>query len=350
MSNNYEPQELTYSLNVCEADLIILAAGFEDRAIHFISEAKFKESAFCILVGFNNGVPLNNDIWNRYLDIVSNKFQPARIIHVKIKEKYPQRYEKDIEKSLAILPREINNIWIDISGFPTYGICSTLVACRSFYSNLKQTIIYTEAKEYHPSHEEFLDLQEKHPDGIEFLPKSMALEMSEVLILESFSGHRSKEGVSCLAIFCGYEVHRSAGVIDSINPSKLLMLYGNPGNSELAWRLNLSQELHKKFEVNRMSAIEVVSTLSPYESLNRLEEYYQYLFEDYDFTIAPVCSKMQVVGTYLFWEKHKEVQLVFPLPIGYSIDLQPKGVRRTFKFELEPKSSLYQNLNINLNA
>ena len=50
---------------------------------------------------------------------------------------------------------------------------------------------------------------------------------------------------------------------------------------------------------------------------------------------------MQVIGTFLFWENHKEVQLVFPLPIGYSVDLQPKGYGDTYITILEPRNSLY---------
>lgn len=165
-------------------------------------------------------------------------------------------------------------------------------------------------------------------------------------MLQSFSGHRSKEGVSCLAVFAGYEVHRTAGVIDNINPSMLLLLYGKPGDEKLRWRLDLSRSLHRKFESTRRTAVEEVSTLHLNESIEVLELYYQYLFEDYDFTIAPVCSKMQVVATFLFWERYREVQLVFPLPIGYATELSPKGVGRTFITELEPRNSLYRQVSL----
>ena len=135
-----------------------------------------------------------------------------------------------------------------------------------------------------------------------------------------------------------HKVEILIGAIESINPSALLLLYGSPGNDEIKWRLELSKDLHRRFETTRKTAVEVVSTLNPQEALDTLEEYYDYLFEDYDFTVSPVCSKMQAVAVYLFWEKYKEVQLVFPMPLGYSTDRKPKGVSDTYLTYLHPKN------------
>jgi len=139
-------------------------------------------------------------------------------------------------------------------------------------------------------------------------------------------------------------IQRSSGVIDSINPSLLLLIYGKPAGPHLSWRLDLSRELHRKFETSRRTAIETVSTLDFNESLSILEDYYEYLFEDYDFTISPICSKMQVIGVYLFWERYKEVQLVFPMPVAYNLNRSPQGSSDTYITLLEPRDSLYSSL------
>lgn len=343
-----QPAEYFYGKEASPLDMLILAAGFEERAFNFLSNSTFNPSACCVLIGFDNDIPNNAEVYSKYAKEVDTKFKSSNIFKITLVANKLSKFEIELSSILSKVSEISGNVWVDISGMPTHIICSTLNVCRQLSSSNSQSVVYSSAKDYHPTVIEYQKLKANNPGGIEFLPKSMAREMSEVLMLESFSGHRSKEGVSCLAVFAGYEVHRTAGVIENINPSMLLLLYGNPGNEKLTWRLELSRSLHKKFESTRRTAVEEVSTLHISESIDVLELYYQYLFEDYDFTIAPVCSKMQVVATFLFWERYKEVQLVFPLPIGYSTELSPIGVGKTFITELEPRNSLYRQANLSV--
>jgi hypothetical protein len=324
-------------------ELLILAAGFEDRAFEFISKTNFSSNASCILAKFDFDITENKDIYLKFKRQLESKFSEGRLFEIEISQSKPQQFEKQLKDTLPKILPFIGEAWIDISGLPTHAICSALRISRKYFPSKEQVIVYTAAKNYFPSNNEYQKLKNSSSDGVvDFLPPTMALEMSEVLMLEGFSGHRSKEGVSCLAVFAGYDVDRSSGVIESINPSTLLLLYGTPGANDIQWRLELSKDLHKKFESTRKTATEVVSTLNPQESIDVLEEYYEYLFEDYDFTVSPVCSKMQAVAVYLFWEKYKEVQIVFPVPLGYVIDRSPQGVRETYLTYLHPKNMLFR--------
>lgn len=336
-----------YNGNKSLCELLILAAGFEDRAFEFISKTCFSSNANCILVRFDFDINENEDIQLKYEQQIASKFSINRVFRIEINQSTPQLFEKQLKDTLPKIPPFSGETWIDISGLPTHAICSTLRLTRKYFPSREQVIVYTAAKDYIPTYDEYQRLKNSLKNKVvDFLPPTMALEMSEVLMLEGFSGHRSKEGVSCLAVFAGYDVDRSSGVIESINPSTLLLLYGAPGGDGLEWRLELSKDLHKRFESTRKAASEVVSTLNPQESIDVLERYYEYLFEDFDFTVSPVCSKMQAVATYLFWEKYKEVQLVFPLPIGYSIDKRPHGVSKTYLTYLHPQNVLYRDVEI----
>ncbi|MGN7885405.1 hypothetical protein [Dyadobacter sp. 22481] len=338
---NSAPVEYEYKAGNAKCDVLILAAGFEDRAYHFLETATFADDAHCILICFDNDISENLEVTKKFIFRANDKFKSENIQKILLSRTSISNFERNIASTLATLPRVVSNIFIDVSGMPNYCICISLNAIRNYYPYVGQGVIYSSAKQYFPTYDEY----HKKTDIIEnseFLPVSMATEMSEVLMLEAFSGHRSKEGISCLAIFAGYDAHRSAGVIESINPSMLLLMHGEPGDNSLNWRLDLSRQLHKKFENTRKTASEVVSTLNSFESLSKLEEYYQFLFEDYDFTIAPICSKMQTVATYLFWERYREVQLVFPLPIGYSMDRRPQGVSKTYFTNLGAKNSLFR--------
>jgi hypothetical protein len=59
--------------------------------------------------------------------------------------------------------------------------------------------------------------------------------------------------------------------------------------------------------------------------------------------IAPICSKMHVVTSYLFWEKYGEVQLTFPVPIGYDPSKSPRGFRLTYSVKLAAKHGLFRH-------
>jgi hypothetical protein len=239
------------------------------------------------------------------------------------------------------LPRSLYRAAVDISGCTSYLTCLVLKCLREQFPFGTQKVFYTSAEHYSPSLKEYERMRAKAaPQDIEVVPRSMALEMSRNLVLEEFAGHRSRDARSCLVIFAGYEIHRSSGVIDAVNPALLLLLYGRPGEPGLGWRTELSKQLHRRFEKNRRTASEVVSTLDPLEAIGLLEEYYGFLTDEYDLVISPICSKMNSVAAYLFWERYGEVQLTFPLPIGYNPKHSPTGVDKTYCLELRPRRGL----------
>lgn len=321
-----------------ELDGLILAAGFEDRAFRLLEVGEFRTGAHCVLIRFQNDVGGNATVFEQYFDLAKRKFESSNIHVVDLPHSTPGRFESDLGRVLAILPRDSRVFGVDVSGQPAYAICMTLKALRTHRAGERQIVYYTAAIHYHPSREEYDAISGS--DEIELLPQSMALEMSENLSLDSFSGYRSQNARSCLAILAGYEAHRSTGVVEAVNPSLLLLMYGNPGDDTLSWRLDLSRRLHRKFERGRRTATEVVSTLHVNESLAVLERYYDFLIDDYDLIVTPIGSKMHSLAAYLFWERYGEVRLTFPLPIGYDPEIRPKGAGITYEVALEPRRPL----------
>lgn len=330
--------EVTSSLNG-----IILAAGFEERSCAWLKEGSFHQHAQCVLIRFRNNVPGNGKIFDQYVALAKQRFAPKAIHVVELHQDAPNRMESELGGVLSSLPRSVMRLGVDISGMPSYAACMALKCTRFVRNQHPMTVLYTAAKQYNPTFSQYRKLIAKQGGDIELLPDPMALEMRETLILDSFSGYRSQNAKTCLAIMAGYEAHRSTGVVDTVNPSLLLLLYGNPGAPELQWRLDLSRRLHTKFEKGRRTAETVVSTLHFQEALSALETFYDKLIDDYDLVIAPIGSKMQTLATYLFWERYPEVQLNFPLPIGYDPMRRPTGTGLSFHVEIEPRQSLFKN-------
>lgn len=334
MNSNIVPSQLKGSEITDACDLLILGAGFEDRAFAVLSKCSFRSGAICILITFDKTIPENRERKELFSLEIAKKFSHDNVFEVEIDPRRPGDFSINVENRLKSLPGIGKNIWIDISGLPGYAICCVLRASRFQYPGRELFIAYTAANDYFPTQREYRDLTKAQKGGVEYLPTSMAQGMSSILYIDCFNGHRSRNGATCFAIFAGYDAPRSAGAIDEINPARLLILYGKPGAENLQWRLDLSEQLHRRFELTRNTATEIVSTLNVQESLNILDQYYRYLFDDFDFTVAPVCSKMQCVATYLFWERYNEVQLIFPLPIEYSYDRRPRGVALTYRVAL----------------
>lgn len=321
-------------------DLLVLSAGFEERATAVISGGSFGQDARCLIV--EHRTSRNDGVAERYRKLVGERFASGHVMTVELDHDDPRRFEGDIQRKLVTLPRECRQVGVDISGLPGHAICSALKAVRDVMPMEEQAVFYTAAQEYNPDHATYLEMVASDPAEIELLPKSMALEMADNLILDSFAGYRSQSAKACLALFAGYEAHRSTGVVEAVNPALLILLYGRPGDEGLAWRLDLSRRLHRKFEKGRPTAVEVVSTLHLAEALEKLEAYYAFLVDDYDLVISPVSSKMHSVAAFLFWEKYREVQLTFPVPIGYDPARRPKGIGKTYSVRLGPRLPLFR--------
>lgn|GEM_PF-2766799 len=325
------------------ADLLVIAGGFEDRALNIIENARLRPTAHCIIVRYVNDVLNNKKLFQKYFD-EARRHLPEKNIHVvPLRGTDLATFSLTLSAVLARLPREVRSAAIDVSGMPAYLVCCVLKLVRKHRSREPQTVLYTSAREYNPTRAEYDGLTKDGRDEVELVPRALALEMSDNLVPDGFSGYRSQAGKVCLVLFAGYEVHRAAGVLDAINPSLLLLLYGQPGNPDLDWRLDLSRRLHKKFERGRRTAAEVVSTLEVAESIQMLESYYDRLIDEYDLVIAPISSKMQSVAAYMFWERYGEVQLIFPIPIGYEPANCPQGVSTTYQLLLNPRRTLFKS-------
>lgn len=349
MSNRAEQLDVqkigSAELVATDLDILVFAAGFEDRSSYIIDSAEFSANAKILLVRYINDIDENVVVFETYLRTAETKFNHDNIHIVDLNTDDVEQFSKDLEAQFKKIPPEFRRVGIDISGMTAYAICLCLKFSRNHRPFEKLRVFYTSAAEYIPTLEEFDNLKEKQTgDEIDYVPKSMAMEMSDNLVVEAFSGHRSGDARTCLAIFAGYEVHRSSGTIDAINPSLLLLMYGVPGAEQLAWRTDLSKKLHAKFETTRRCATEEVSTLFVQDSLNILEYYYNYLIDDYDLVLAPICSKMHSIAAYMFWERYGEIQLSFPLPIGYNISHRPKGIGTAYFVDLYEQRMLFRDV------
>lgn len=319
------------------SELVIIAAGFEQRSLTFFNKVWGEGIRNLLLIKYEAGPKENNTAFAKINATIKRTARFHQKVNcVALDTNKPLRFEQDLQQ--AILQQKLPNygsIWVDLSGISTYAICIILRICRAHFPMMDLNLIYTEAEAYYPTEKEYRKYYSKYGEkGIERLPISLTSEMSENLILDSFSGFTIRKDPTCLLLYAGYERHRSIGAIENINPSKLVIIYGKPGRRDLEWRLDMSKHLHANLLNERIRSEEVTSTLSVSENYQLLYEYYEMLYGDHNICISPINSKMQTVATYLIWETFKDIQLVFPLPIRYLPKRFSEAAGKTFHMRL----------------
>jgi len=319
--------------------LLIAAAGFERRAKATLDLLDGLPIRRAILIQYAPGYKENDAAFSTMNQTLRGRTEQEGLSTVLLDPKRPEEFALALSAAIARWRPDLQGeVWVDISAMVMQGICISLSVIRELAGERPVRILYTEAETYWPTEAEVTTTSESSP-------KALSDEMATNLIPKRFSG-LTGEGSTCLLLFAGYEPHRSLGAIELLNPSKLVTIYGVPGRKELGWRLDWSKKLHQNEGALRPTSTEVVSTLDPLESLRLLTEYYKYLFADHNIAVSPVCSKMQCVAAFLLWERFRDVQLVFPLPISYLPTRFSSGIGSTYQFMLPTQSTIASELQL----
>jgi hypothetical protein len=204
-------------------------------------------------------------------------------------------------------------------------------------NGLRTTVVYTESKTYYPPKSQYRRVvrawRERQYDIASKYLQSAGL--GSVQILPEFSGNFGPGRPTCLILFAGYEPNRVEGLMDSYSPSAVLVVYGVSPHKGLAWRTHLSKELHRELFARWHVRETDVSTLGVDAIIQRLEEEFRPIRDQFDVAISPLCSKMQAVAAYLFWRRHPEVQLVFSSPVRFHPSHYSLASGKTFAYEVE---------------
>jgi hypothetical protein len=226
-------------------------------------------------------------------------------------------------------------VLIDISGMTHLWALGAIHACLS--CGLSVAVIYTEARSYFPPKQELQKIvrswEQREYDIVSQYLQSAGLKT--VHIVPEFGGNFRPGRKNCLAVFVGYEPNRIRGLVEQYAPGALIVLYGRSPHEKLLWRTQLSKDLHKELFSGWYVREAEISTFLVSEILSKLEDEFQILQEEYDLAIAPQCSKMQAIASYIFWRKHPEVQLLFTSPVRFNPDRYSSGVGGTFIYDID---------------
>jgi len=225
----------------------------------------------------------------------------------------------DIDKIIknAFSCKEDINITLDITTFPRDELLVLIYYLRHLSKVQMIRILYTSPKKYG-----------------DWLSDGYRYSMTPPF----FEGVPASEKKTALLILTGFEYGRAVSLIDDIEPSALFLGRPRPGTSEDF--SESSEEIINMIKRTRRTAVETfdVPANNPFLSKSSIEKILQHN-SNYSFYVAPMGTKLEVLGIYLAYEKNPSFRVVYPLPLVYNIRNYSMGYRDIYEIFLETKRS-----------
>ena len=315
---------------------IIASAGYEDRTMGLLSKIKDK------------GIKINRSIIIDYPNKSLNEPNRTNLIDL---AKTISRQVKVIEEDKFIrqipelsVGQYFSNLILDITGMSRLQFYNIMYCFDQ--NNILFDLAYTEADSYYPDKNFFQKLKNESRDVKDLFFDAYQKE-EEAEIVYSFDCDiiqphifRGRPEPGKAASFIGFltlKRGRLQAILRNYEFSKRVFIVSEPVRKELKWRKEMMKLVNRDLLKKRDSQIYSLRTLYPSETYDLLEEviYNSRDYFRYNIYIAPLGSKMQTLGTYLFWKKHPEISLIFSQPKKYFPKAYSKSWRKTFIIKKE---------------
>jgi hypothetical protein len=302
------PLQSIKSLVLQDEDLLIVCAGFEDRAIAAVQSVAERSRQFSVLV--INYLPF----------VAENKASVIRSICKRAGVRFTEAtYDREKPSGFGTTVLDVvdlcqGKIFIDISAMSRLLIVQILVALRQLaraYDNCR--VVYTEASEYPPSREEAMAQLGKSDLDPTFAVLFLSSGVFEVTVIPELSSVAPPGTQTRLVAFPSLDAHQLTAIRAEIHPSRFDFIEGEPPSERNAWRQDLIARLNRLAEVPN-STRHQLSTLDYGPNLQLLTDLYGARPEQERLFICPTGSKMQTVAVGLFRAFAQDVQIVYPTP------------------------------------
>jgi hypothetical protein len=317
-------------IQVNKHDVLILAAGFEDRAVGVLNRiSALGQSGFnAIVVEY---LPYIEE--NRSMEI-SGLLNRLKCHMQRIT--YNRQEPAGIGKQLTGLLKEVTGkIFIDISAMSRLMIVQLLVEIGRARLFPVTTILYCEAEVYPPSREEVEKIINKQGNDSFYRQLFLSSGIFEVCIVPGLSSVALQGQPIRLVTFPSFNIDQLAKLQAELQPYYINLIHGIPPRPENAWRCEALKRLNNIESIARREEKET-STLDYRETLDYLLEVYADHSVMERIVIAPIGSKMQTAAVGIFRTFMEDVQIVYPTPRKFSKPADyTKGIRDIHCLNLE---------------
>jgi len=294
---------------VSEQDVLIMCAGFEDRAVHFLRSAVESGSRGFRVLAFDYLPSLPE---NRLAEALAlSDSAGAAVVEVTYDRASPSGAGQRMMEALQDVG---GRIFLDISGMSRLLIVQALVALAESSAALSRTsVLYAEAADYPPSEGDVAKaLCEAGPGNLHeavFLSSGVF----GITIVPELSTVAMQGQALRIIAFPSFNVQQLLALRIELQPSHFVLIHGVPHLAENAWRPSAIEGLNRTSEIRPRDDFRT-STLDYRETLERLLLIYDQYGESEQLVVAPTGSKMQAVAVGLFRAFMQDIQIVYPTP------------------------------------
>lgn len=310
---------------------LIFCAGFEDRAkraVGLLSEMRIRADTV-LLLRYGNENPSHFDsIAANSLGLVLSS---RDVVDITIPD------WASAAKWLEERTRPDGLIVCDITGLSRLAMFGLLTLLAN--SGRKYCLIYTEAREYYPKLSSFGPLLRKSDPGSAFMQLTDYEEKEivysgncQVEEIPGFEGIHLPNYPLLLIAFLTFKRSRVGAVLREYEANVRVLIKSLPVRSDLKWRDRAMEMINFDLIEDNRSAIRTVTTLDWRDTYKML--YALYIENEnryrYNFLLAPLGSKMQTVGAWLFAKNNPRVKVVTATPAKLFVDKYSDGFGDTF--------------------
>lgn len=309
-------------------EIFVSAGGFEDRVLVFpnmLQPCADRNEKVLIL----EYLPTNkNNKLKELQSVLFNKsYNPINIPYARYSpEAFDVAFRQELEKF------KVEAVCLDISGLSRFAIMIILDVVREM--NLPLRLIYVEASNYAPSRNDF---NAAKATASQNLPTSFIhTGVYDVLYVPRLASIRMQNRATLLIAFDSFNEALGQALVNVINPSRFILINGQPPRKELKWREDATAYVHKflrsewSFEDDNYP-IKTTSTLYYQETYKLLSDIYWRFSANHRIILAPTGSKMQTIGAYFLRAVHDDVHVVYPTVQGFFSDKYSTGVRERWQ-------------------
>ena len=306
--------------------IYIGAAGFEDRALAVLNEAKQYKKAFEYIIGIEYEPRDTRNRKEEFQQLAREVIsQESNIKWVAFDRKTPGEFN-DALNLIRQICSEGAHICLDISAMSKILILILLDALRDINSSL--TIAYTEARVYHPVPEEFeRDFEEAKQRLPKRIPEFLTSGVYGVVTTPALSSIATQGYPTALVEFPTFNHNLFLALLNEVTPQELRIIEGEPLRDQNKWRLRAVRTINEPSYSLAKEQPEAVSTFHYDQTIKQLEKLYEEYQYTHEFVIASTCSKLQTVGVFFFKQMHPDTQIVYPTPKGF-FDLYTEGIEQ----------------------
>ena len=309
-------------LQLGRGDVLVHAPGFEDRTMAITQTLETGIGASAILLDY---LPENSA--NRLTDVRAALNSLGVTIDGRDILSYDRFEPGDFESRLSARLREhgVNRVIVDISTMSKLEIMLVLNVCNTLDMNVR--VLYSEARAYGPSKEEFEDAKQQnkiHQPTIQIFTG-----VHGVVRVDSLASVAMQGQPTAAIVFMSFNDALTQVLLNTVYPSRLFLINGRPPVH--TWREEATAWIHDQVrrEWEEDNPVEfrsqsgpalpkrVACTLDYRETVALVLDLYWQLSVNHRILLAPAGSKLQSVGCYLVKALHPDVHIEYPSPEGF---------------------------------